>query len=157
MFGDKPATLARFRQNYTTLLSPAIKARLVLENDELCYTVDDLLPLSRELVIPLVFDYHHDWLNPSFRDNDNDNGGVDFDENDGEQKEKKKKKEKVIKTPEELIPSINAVWARKGIKPKQHYSEPRRGAVSLMERRAHSDRVGRLPGGLPDDMGELFL
>lgn len=33
-FGDKPATLARFEKNYTTLLSEDIKARLVLENDD---------------------------------------------------------------------------------------------------------------------------
>ena len=58
-----------------------------------------------------------------------------------------------IKTPQELIPEINAVWHRKGIRPKQHYSEPRRGAVSIMEKRAHSDRVMKLPDGLPDDMG----
>ena len=54
----------------------------------------------------------------------------------------------------ELIPEINKLWHRKGIRPKQHYSEPRPGAVSVMERRAHSDRVARLPDGLPDDMGE---
>ena len=54
----------------------------------------------------------------------------------------------------ELIPEINKLWHRKGIRPKQHYSEPRPGAVSVMERRAHSDRVRCLPDGLPDDMGK---
>lgn len=34
MFGDKAATLDRFKKNYTTLLSDDIKARLVLENDD---------------------------------------------------------------------------------------------------------------------------
>lgn len=156
-FGDKPATLARFRENYTTLLSPAVKARLVLENDELCYNVDDLLPISRELDIPIIFDYHHDWLNPSFK-----TGAPRAGEGDGEDKMQVGDDSenhdveglKEIKTPQELIPEINAVWHRKGIKPKQHYSEPRRGAVSIMEKRAHSDRVGKLPEGLPDDMGE---
>jgi UV DNA damage endonuclease len=38
MFGDKAATLNRFRENYTTLLSEDIKRRLVLENDDVvCY------------------------------------------------------------------------------------------------------------------------
>ena len=33
-FGDKAATLERFKENYTKLLSDSIKRRLVLENDE---------------------------------------------------------------------------------------------------------------------------
>ena len=52
-FGDKAATLDRFRGAYATL-QPTIKARLVLENDELCYNVDDLLPICEELIIPIV-------------------------------------------------------------------------------------------------------
>ena len=36
VYGDKPATLERFKENYTTKLSDEIKARLVLENDEVC-------------------------------------------------------------------------------------------------------------------------
>lgn len=50
------------------------------------------------------------------------------------------------------MPRILATWARKGITPKQHLSEPRRGAVTIMERRAHADRCQRLPEALPDDM-----
>lgn len=34
VFGDKKATLDRFRKSYTTLLSDDVKARLVLENDD---------------------------------------------------------------------------------------------------------------------------
>lgn len=34
MYGDKPAALARFKENYTTLVPDNVKARLVLENDE---------------------------------------------------------------------------------------------------------------------------
>ncbi|KAK8035509.1 UV-endonuclease UvdE [Apiospora rasikravindrae] len=45
VFGDKEATLDRFRANYAKL-SPGIKARLVLENDD-------------ELNIPMVLDFHH--------------------------------------------------------------------------------------------------
>lgn len=56
-----------------------------------------------------------------------------------------------------LIPDINKLWFEKGIRPKQHYSEPRPGAVSVMERRAHSDRVAKLPDHLPDDMGKHIL
>lgn len=52
-----------------------------------------------------------------------------------------------------IIERANAIFARRGIKPKQHLSEPRPGAITLMERRAHSDRCENLPTGLPDDMG----
>lgn len=34
MFGDKEATLKRFHENYTKLLTDEMKARLVLENDD---------------------------------------------------------------------------------------------------------------------------
>lgn len=35
---------------------------------------------------------------------------------------------------------------------KQHLSEPRPGAESIMERRAHADRCQTLPAELPDDV-----
>jgi len=52
----------------------------------------------------------------------------------------------------ELITRINAIWERKGIKPKQHLSSPRPGAETMMEKRAHADRCYELPQELPDDM-----
>lgn len=54
-------------------------------------------------------------------------------------------------TPAELIPRINAIWERRGIKPKYHLSFPRAGARTLRERRAHSDRISQLPRELPAD------
>lgn len=35
---------------------------------------------------------------------------------------------------------------------KQHLSEPRPGAESIMEKRAHADRCQNLPPDLPDDV-----
>jgi UV DNA damage endonuclease len=55
MYGDKTAALARIRESFTTLLPQNVKDRLVLENDEMCYSAEDLLPLCEELQIPLVF------------------------------------------------------------------------------------------------------
>lgn len=52
----------------------------------------------------------------------------------------------------ELIARINAIWQRKGIKPKQHLSSPCPGAESVMEKRKHADRCYELPPDLPDDM-----
>lgn len=54
MYGDKPATLERFKNNYRTKLNDNIKQRMVLENDEVCYSADDLLPVCEEVGIPLV-------------------------------------------------------------------------------------------------------
>ncbi|KAI0258578.1 UV-endonuclease UvdE-domain-containing protein [Gloeopeniophorella convolvens] len=118
VYGDKEATLARFKENYRTLLSEDIKARLVLENDEICYNADDLLPVCEELDIPLVFDYHHNWIYPS------------------------------SEPLTSLIPRINAIWHKKGIKPKQHLSSPRPGAETVMEKRAHARRCSTLPAEL---------
>ncbi|KIO26164.1 hypothetical protein M407DRAFT_8026 [Tulasnella calospora MUT 4182] len=52
----------------------------------------------------------------------------------------------------ELIPKINETWKRKGIRVKQHLSEPRPGAVAVTEKQAHADRCKSLPAGLPDDV-----
>jgi len=52
----------------------------------------------------------------------------------------------------ELIPVVNEIWERKGIRPKQHLSSPRPGAVTIMEKRAHANRCDTLPKELPDDM-----
>ncbi|KAF7970696.1 hypothetical protein HWV62_23230 [Athelia sp. TMB] len=122
VYGDKAATLKRIKATIQEL--PAgVRKRLVLENDELCYTAEDLLPVCEELNVPLVFDYHHDNLNPS-----------------------------ATLSPADIIARANAIFTRRGIRPKQHLSEPRPGAVSVMERRAHADRVETLPQDLPDDM-----
>lgn len=94
--------------------------------------------------LPSLADYHHDQLFPSSQ------------------------------SPAEMMPRILATWTKKGIKCKQHLSEPRRGAETLMvrvdlrslgpcrvadfrslasqERRAHSDRCQNLPDALPDDV-----
>ncbi|KAF9478794.1 UV-endonuclease UvdE [Pholiota conissans] len=121
VYNDKPATLIRLRQSIMNL-PKEIRQRLVLENDEMCYNAEDLLPICEELDVPLVFDYHHDMLFPSSL------------------------------SPAEIIKRVRAIWLRRGIRPKQHLSEPRPGAVTLMERRAHSDRCEKLPADLPDDM-----
>ncbi|KAI0943504.1 hypothetical protein AcW1_002653 [Taiwanofungus camphoratus] len=122
VYGNKPGTLERFRENYRTRLTDEMRARLVLENDEICYSADDLLPVCEELGVPLVFDYHHDWINPSMH------------------------------PLPELLPRIAATWTQKGIRPKQHLSSPRPGAESVMEKRAHADRCHELPVDLPEDM-----
>lgn len=119
-YGDKAATLDRFRQNYAKL-SDGVKRRLVLENDDVSWSVHDLLPICEELNIPLVLDYHHHNIifDPSLRE-----GTLDI---------------------TSLYDRIAKTWTRKNIKQKMHYSEPTADAVTPRDRRKHSARVKTLP------------
>jgi UV DNA damage endonuclease len=121
MFGSKPETLDRFRENYAKL-SPSIKQRLVLENDDMCWSVHDLLPICEELNIPLCLDWHHS--NIIYDSSKIREGTLDI---------------------MEYLPAIKATWTRKGITQKMHYSEPTPQAVTNMQRRKHSPRVATLP------------
>ncbi|KAG8163204.1 hypothetical protein KVR01_006501 [Diaporthe batatas] len=126
--GGKPATLDRFRENYATL-SDSIKHRLVLENDDVSWSVHDLLPICEELNIPMVLDYHHH--------------NIIFDE------DKLREGTYDISRPD-IMDRITRTWTRKGITQKMHYSEPCYGAITPRDRRKHSPRVGTLPPCPPD-------
>ena len=54
----KKRALRRWVDNYKAL-PEFVRKRVVLENCEKCYSVDDLLPICLENNIPLVFDTHH--------------------------------------------------------------------------------------------------
>lgn len=64
VYGNKKQALINFKNNFLKLNNQT-QNRIVLENCETCYTVEDLLPLCENLNIPLVIDYHHDEINPS--------------------------------------------------------------------------------------------
>lgn len=57
-YGDKPKALAEFARNLD-LLSPRVRSRLTVENDDKTYTPADLLPICNATGIPLVYDVHH--------------------------------------------------------------------------------------------------
>lgn len=63
VYDGKNAALQRFAERFV-LLSESVRERLTLENDDLSYTVQDLLPLCSKLSIPLVYDVHHHRCNP---------------------------------------------------------------------------------------------
>lgn len=63
VYGDKRSALQRFCQVFPDL-SDIVKKRLTLENDDVSYTVRDLLPVCQKLSIPLVYDVHHHRCNP---------------------------------------------------------------------------------------------
>ncbi len=62
-YGDKAGALERFAGNFRRL-SKDVRKRLTVENDDVTYTVRDLLPLCRAAGIPLVYDVHHHRCNP---------------------------------------------------------------------------------------------
>jgi UV DNA damage endonuclease len=127
VFGDKEATLQRFKENYLKL-SDEVKKRLVLENDDVSWSVHDLLPVCEELNIPMVLDFHHH--NIIFDSTQLREGTKDI---------------------MDLYPRIRATWTKKGITQKMHYSEPCPEAITGRERRKHNPRPFTLPP-CADDM-----
>lgn len=71
-YGDKKASIERFVKRYK-LLSAKIKKRLVIENDDRIFNLDDCLKISRVAKIPVLFDVYHHELNPT---NDNAEGAL---------------------------------------------------------------------------------
>lgn len=115
--GGKKACLDRLCENFQ-LLSPSAQKRLVLENCETCYTIQDLLPVSQKLQVPIVVDFHHHNINP---------GTAPLSES---------------------IQNVLQIWKTRGITPLFHLSESRPGVTptdSILKRRAHSDIVETLP------------
>lgn len=126
IFDGKEGVLQRFREHYKDL-PQSVKNRLVLENDDMGWSVHDLLPICEELNIPMVLDYHHH--NIVFDPNQIREGTKDI---------------------MDLYPRITATWTRKGIKQKMHYSEPTPPAITPSQRRKHNPRVATLPPCPPD-------
>lgn len=62
-YGNKSEALARFSRAFG-LLTERVRERLTVENDDISYTVRDLLPLAEHLGIPLVYDVHHHRCRP---------------------------------------------------------------------------------------------
>jgi UV DNA damage endonuclease len=112
-YGDKAAAIERMRMNLKKLPKPVLK-RLVFENDEMNYNIEDLLPLSEEFKIPIVCDFHHDSINPS------------------------------PKTIDKYFDRVFRVWDVRKIKPKVHVSNSCPGITTsqnVTDRRKHSDHI----------------
>lgn len=113
VYGNKTTALERLKENFKKLPENTQK-RLVLENCEMSYKVEDLLPISEELKIPLVLDFHHDDLNKSSH------------------------------AISHYYERVFKVWEERGIKPKVHVSNcipdtPNDAPMTI--RRKHSDYI----------------
>lgn len=64
VYRDKDKAKKDFVNNFNKLLEERLKKRLVIENDDRSYSLQDCLDINLETGIPIVFDiFHHDCLN----------------------------------------------------------------------------------------------
>jgi UV DNA damage endonuclease len=63
-YGDKKASMKRFVARFNRLPDSVIR-RLVIENDDKLYDLNDCLEISEEIQIPVLFDVFHHKLNNS--------------------------------------------------------------------------------------------
>lgn len=113
VYGNKKKAIERLVLNIKKLPENT-RNRIVLENCEMSYCIEDLLPISEELKVPIVIDFHHDDI---FRSTECSSKYFD----------------RVFK-----------VWTDRGIKPKVHVSNSCDGVKETDNktiRRKHSDLI----------------
>lgn len=121
-YGNKQTTIDRWCQNYTRL-PERVRRRLVLENCEKSFNIQDCLDVSDRIEIPVVFDIHHYHCYFKYHP----------------------KAKEHLNSPEDYIPAILDTWKNKGIKPKFHISEQGTGQTGH-----HSDYIDTIPSFLLD-------
>lgn len=106
IYGDKKASMDRFVQRFKEL-PREIQNRIIIENDEFDYSINDVIEISHRTGAPICFDYFHYCCYNSFsRSSD---------------KDRQFSLKKVFR-------EVIASWAQKKIKPKMHLSEQALGA-----------------------------
>jgi UV DNA damage endonuclease len=60
-YQDRGQALSRFKSNFYAL-PERIRKRLILENDDRCFSAVEVLRLAEELALPMVLDLHHHQL-----------------------------------------------------------------------------------------------
>lgn len=115
IYKNKNKTIDRWCENYIKL-PDNIKKRLVLENCEKNFSIEDCLKVSDIVNVPIVFDTHHYDCYKKLHPNEK------------------------FKEPEYYIPKILETWNKRNIKVKFHVSEQGVGKIGH-----HSDYVEILP------------
>jgi UV DNA damage endonuclease len=63
VYGDKTGSMDRFVENFSQL-SPSVKSRLVIENDDRLFSIADCCAIHKRTGIPVILDsFHHKLLN----------------------------------------------------------------------------------------------
>lgn len=75
VYGNKPEAMRRFVDEYKNL-PENIRSRLSLENDDKSYNVWDVLNISEQTGIPVIFDYLHHQINNAGTKRDEDIEGI---------------------------------------------------------------------------------
>ena len=115
MYGDKEKTIERWCENFKRL-PQSVQNRLVLENCEKCFHIEDCLRVSDKINIPVVFDTHHYECYCKMHPDESFEPAAHY------------------------IPHILETWTRRGIKPKFHVSEQGAGRCGH-----HSDFIEVIP------------
>jgi UV DNA damage endonuclease len=115
-YGDKEATMRRWVEQFDDL-PRNVKNRLVLENCEKGYSVEDCLSISEQVGVPVVMDSHHYVCYDHFHPNETQ------------------------KSAHELIPLVVDTWKKRDITMLCHISEQKPDAPVG----AHSDYIETIP------------
>lgn len=115
IYGNKEETIERWCEQFY-LLPENVKRRLVLENCEKCYSIEDCLKISERINIPVVFDTHHFECYKLLHAGE------------------------IFQDASYYIERILGTWSKREIKPKFHVSEQGNGRCGH-----HSDYIEIIP------------
>ena len=115
VYGDKKKTIERWCKQFYEL-PENVQKRLVLENCEKNFSIEDCLEVSEKVNIPVVFDTHHFECYKLLH------------------------KEEKFNPPDEYIHAVLETWWKRDIKPKFHVSEQGSGKIGH-----HSDFIEEIP------------
>jgi UV DNA damage endonuclease len=117
-YGDKEKTKRRWVEQFARL-PERVRRRLVLENCEKNFSVEDCLSISDQTGVPVVFDTHHYDCYKHFHPDEVSS----------------------IPPARDYMPRVLETWHRRGIRPKFHISQQRVGGPVG----AHSDYIDKVP------------
>ena len=118
VYGDKKKTIERWCKQFYEL-PENVQKRLVLENCEKNFSIEDCLEVSEKVNIPVVFDTHHFECYKLLH------------------------KEEKFNPPDEYMHAVLETWWKRDIKPKFHVSEQGSGKIGH-----HSDFIEEIPNYL---------
>jgi UV DNA damage endonuclease len=115
VYGDKKKTIDRWCHHFS-LLPENVQKRIVLENCEKNFSIEDCLEVANRINIPVVFDTHHFECYKILHPNE------------------------IFQEPDIYIHAILETWWKRDIKPKFHVSEQGTGKTGH-----HSDFIETIP------------